>query len=119
MTEEMNTSSGRKLLLHRQRLVWFTLLNVSTLLIGCYLAFTHGNGTFAVLLLMTPLIGTLSWLANWASGDPKVLARRYEPAVVAMLKNAASSKHSGWSWLNDGLLWGAALLVLLLLLING
>ena len=119
MTEEMNTIALRKVLLHRQRIVWFTLLNLSTLLLGGYLALTHGNGTLAVLLLMIPLVGVLCYLANWAATDPKALERRYGPATQAMLKNAASSKHGSWDWLNDWLLWGAALLALVLVLLNG
>ncbi len=119
MTDEINRIALRKGLLRRQRMIWFALLNTSTLIIGGYLALTHGNGTLAVLLLMTPMIGLLSWLANWAATDPKARERRYWPATQAMIKNAASPKHSGWDWLNDWLLWGVALMVLLLVMING
>lgn len=119
MTEELDTIALRKGLLRRQRMIWFALLNISTLLIGGYLALTRGNGTLVVLLLMSPIIGLLSWLANWAATDPKVRERRYWPATQAMIKNATSPKHTAWEWLNDRLLWVGALLVLLLLLICG
>lgn len=80
MTDEINRIALRKGLLRRQRMIWFALLNTSTLIIGGYLALTHGNGTFGCFApddaddRLVKLVGKLG------GNRSKARERRYWPA---------------------------------------